>query len=64
MHRLIRISTEALMDILRLVPSNRRHNTSKIYLEALRIGNIVEIRFRFISSSFPLYFRFRPFQPE
>jgi len=60
MHRLIRIGTEALMEILRLVPSNRRHNTSKFYLEVLRIGNIVEIRFRFISSSFPLYFRFRP----
>jgi hypothetical protein len=64
MHRLIRIGTEALMEILRLVPSNRRHNTSKFYLEVLRIGNMVEIHFRFISSTFPPYFRFRPFQPE
>jgi hypothetical protein len=64
MHKLILIGTEALREILRLVPSNRRHNTSKYYLEVLRIGNIVEIHFCFISSSFPPYFRFSQFQPD
>ena len=60
MHRLIRVGTEALREILGLVPSNPRRNTSGTLFEVLRRGNIVEIRFRFISSSFPLYFRFRP----
>ncbi len=60
MHRLICIGTEALKEILGLVPSNPRRNTSGTSFEVLRRGNIVEIRFRFISSSFPLYFRFRP----
>ena len=64
MHRLIRIGREALTEILGLVPSNPRHNTSKIFLEALGRGNIVEIRFRFISSSFPPYFRFQPLVPD
>jgi hypothetical protein len=67
MHRLIRIGTEALMEILGSVePSspNPRRNTSNDFFEALRIGNIVEIRFRFVSSSFPLYFRFQPLLPK
>jgi hypothetical protein len=58
MHRLICIGTEALKEILGLVPSNPRRNTSGTLFEVLRRGNIVEIRFRFISCSFPLYFRF------
>jgi hypothetical protein len=64
MHRLIMIAARGVMEILRLVPSNLRRNTSGSLLEVLRRGNIVEIRFRFISSSFPLYFRLRLSRPQ
>jgi len=66
MHRLILIATRGVMEILGSVePSspNPRRNTSKDFFEALRGGNIVEIRLRFISSPFPLYFRFLPLLP-
>ena len=64
MHRLIRIGTEAFMEILGLVPSNPRRNTSGTLFEVLRIGNIIEIRFRLISSLFPPYFRYRLLMPD
>jgi hypothetical protein len=54
MHRLIWIATRGLMEILGLVPSNPRRNTSKQNLECRPIGNIVEICFHFVSSLFPL----------
>jgi hypothetical protein len=54
MHRLIWIATRGLMEILGLVPSNPRRNTSKQNLECRPRGNIVEIRFHFVSSLFPL----------
>ena len=67
MHRFLYVGTEALMEILGSVePSspNPRRNTSKEFFDVLRTGNKVEIRFRFVSSSFPLYFRFRPLTPQ
>ena len=54
--RLIRAVREALLENLELVPSNSRHNTSIKTFECWERGNKAEIRFLFISSSFPLYF--------
>jgi hypothetical protein len=48
------------MEILGLVPSNPRRNTSNRNLECWQIGNIVEIRFHFVSSLFPLPVTFAP----
>jgi hypothetical protein len=67
MHRLIRIAMRGVMEILGPVESsspNPRRNTSNEFFDVLRIGNKVEIRFRFVSSSFPLYFRFQPLTPQ
>jgi hypothetical protein len=63
MGRFCLIATKAQSEILGLVPSNPRRNTSKRILDVLRIGNIVEMRFRLISSSFPLYFLSCPLSP-
>jgi hypothetical protein len=63
MHRCICIAKRGVMEILGPVePSypNPRRNTSKEFFNVLRLGNKVEILFRFVSSSFPLYFRFHP----
>jgi hypothetical protein len=54
MYRLIWTATRGVMEILGLVPSNPRRNTSKQNLECWPRGNIVEIRFHFVSSLFPL----------
>jgi hypothetical protein len=51
---LIRIAERGVMEILELVPSNSRRNTSKKTFERWRRGNKAEMRFLFISSSFPL----------
>ena len=59
LHACCRLSTSANLDILGLVPSNPRHNTSLLSSEASRSGNKAEIRFLYISTSFPLYFRLR-----
>jgi hypothetical protein len=54
MHRLICIGTEALKEILGLVPSNPRRNTSGTLFEVLRRGDKAETCIRFVSSLYPL----------
>jgi hypothetical protein len=48
-HASFRIATRGVMEILGLVPSNPRRNTSKENFECRPIGNIVEICFHFPS---------------
>jgi hypothetical protein len=52
--RLIVLATRGLMEILGLVPYQSQTQYLEGYFELLRRGNIVEIYFLFISSSFPL----------
>ncbi len=54
MHRLIWIGTEALKEILGLVPSNPRRNTSGTSFEVLRRGDNVDTCLLFVSSLYPL----------
>jgi hypothetical protein len=50
MGRFCLIATRAKSEILRLVPSNLRHNTSKRILEVLRSGDKVETCLRLVSA--------------
>jgi hypothetical protein len=42
----------------------QRRNTSRSFFDLLRRGNLVEIHFRFISSTFPLNFEFPSVLPN
>jgi hypothetical protein len=55
MHRLIMIATRGVTEILGLVPSNPRRNTSGSLLEVLRIGNKVATCCCFVAALLPLF---------
>lgn len=52
MGRFCWIATRAKLEILGLVPSNPRRNTSKVRLEVLRSGDKVETCLRLVSAFF------------
>jgi hypothetical protein len=52
--RLIVLATRGVMEILGLVPYQSQTQYLEGFFELVRRGNIVEIHFRFVSSSFPL----------
>jgi hypothetical protein len=55
MHRLIRVATRGVMEILELVPSNSRRNTSKQNLELLLGGNIEATCCGLVTALLPLF---------
>jgi hypothetical protein len=61
MDTLIRIATRGVMEILGLVPSNPRRNTSNQNLELLPSGNIEATCCSFVTALLPL-FRINPGQ--
>jgi hypothetical protein len=55
---------KGVMEILWIGPYQSKDAIPKSFFDLLRRGNLVEIHFRFISSSFPLNFQFPSVLPN